>query len=165
MHRLLLALAHHEGEMQSKPRFSSKSTSKVAAASGVRSTNAFWGARLFLSRSLRSRQPRCCKDIDGACTSISWTASVAPEAQATCAELYQRMGYMVFLAWLLRHPGNPRCSLNDPSQPAALARTSELNSLIWVAVKELRFIYHNSETILSAVYPYYGNFNSLTATQ
>ena len=35
----------------------------------------------------------------------------------------------------------------------------------WVAVKELKLNYHNSETLLFTDYPYYGNLISLTATQ
>ena len=31
--------------------------------------------------------------------------------------------------------------------------------LFWVAVKELKLSYHSPETILFAVYPYYGNLN------
>ena len=37
----------------------------------------------------------------------------------------------------------------------------------WVAVKELTLSYHNPETILFTIYPYYGTLNSssLTAAQ
>ena len=45
--------------------------------------------------------------------------------------------------------------------------TSTYSAFYWVAVKELEFSYHNSDTILFTIYPYSGNFHfsSLTATQ
>ena len=40
-----------------------------------------------------------------------------------------------------------------------LHRAIRVKDNFWVAVKELKLNYHNSETALFTIYPYYGNLN------
>ena len=38
-----------------------------------------------------------------------------------------------------------------------IGATMRIHSFIWIAVKELELSHYNKETLLSNVYPYYGN--------
>ena len=60
------------------------------------------------------------------------------------------------------HPQAPRAYQAATPSPESSSQPPNC----WVAVKELNFSYHNPETIVFGVYPYYSNLNlsSLTAT-